>query len=72
MRMAGLFDIWYAARDQPMYSFTILTTDSCEKLQWCAPPAKSWPAVQAKVCAMLSLYQISLCQITPISSLQAP
>lgn len=34
--MAGLFDIWKGTGEQPMFSFTILTTDSSEKLQWCA------------------------------------
>ena len=33
MRMAGLFDCWHGP-EGTLYSFTILTTDSSEKLQW--------------------------------------
>lgn len=35
MRMAGLFDVWKGAGESPMHSFTILTTDASERLQWC-------------------------------------
>ena len=33
MRMAGLFDIWHA-EDGPLYTYTILTTDSSKRLEW--------------------------------------
>jgi putative SOS response-associated peptidase YedK len=33
--MAGLFDVWHQGPDQdPMYTFTILTTDSAKPLEW--------------------------------------
>ena len=34
MRMAGLYDCWYQAEGEPMYSYTILTTDSNKQLSW--------------------------------------
>ena len=34
MRMAGLYDCWYGADDGPLYTYTILTTDSCKQLSW--------------------------------------
>ena len=37
MRMAGLFDVWKGPEDVKMHSFTILTTDSSERLQWYLP-----------------------------------
>lgn len=38
MRMAGLFDVWSAGDDiAPLYTYTILTTDSSKRLAWYAP-----------------------------------
>ena len=35
MRMAGLFDVWTAGNDSaPLYTYTILTTDSSKRLAW--------------------------------------
>lgn len=35
MRMAGLFDVWSAGDDAaPLYTYTILTTDSSKRLAW--------------------------------------
>ncbi len=35
MRMAGLFDTWSGgADDAPLYTYTIMTTDSSKRLQW--------------------------------------
>ena len=34
--MAGLYDTWKTAIGDEVFSFTILTTDSSEKLTWCA------------------------------------
>lgn len=35
MRMAGLFDVWSGgADDAPLYTYTIMTTDSSKRLQW--------------------------------------
>lgn len=35
MRMAGLFDVWSSGADAaPLYTYTILTTDSSKRLQW--------------------------------------
>ena len=34
LHMAGLFDVWKGAEGEPMFSFTILTTDSSERLAW--------------------------------------
>ena len=39
MSMAGLFDVWSAgADDAPLYTYTILTTDSSKRLEWCVLP----------------------------------
>ncbi len=49
MKMAGLYDCWRDDDDKPMYSFTILTTDSSKRLQWCDPYTqlirRCWEAV---------------------------
>ncbi|KAL0020070.1 hypothetical protein WJX79_002941 [Trebouxia sp. C0005] len=35
MRMAGLFDVWSGgADDAPLYTYTIMTTDSSRRIQW--------------------------------------
>lgn len=35
MRMAGLFDVWSGgADDAPLYTYTVMTTDSSKRLQW--------------------------------------
>jgi len=35
MRMAGLFDVWSEGADEaPLYTYTIMTTDSSKRLQW--------------------------------------
>ena len=35
MRMAGLFDVWTPGDDSaPLYTYTILTTDSSKRLAW--------------------------------------
>jgi putative SOS response-associated peptidase YedK len=34
LQMAGLYDIWRGAGEEPMFSFTILTTNTSEKLAW--------------------------------------
>ena len=35
MPMAGLFDVWSAGEEsEPLYTFTILTTDSSKRLAW--------------------------------------
>ncbi|KAK9817878.1 hypothetical protein WJX72_003558 [[Myrmecia] bisecta] len=34
IRMAGLFDCWDNGPEGPMYTYTILTTDSSKRLQW--------------------------------------
>ena len=35
MPMAGLFDVWSAGEvTEPLYTFTILTTDSSKRLAW--------------------------------------
>ncbi|KAA6417905.1 MAG: hypothetical protein FRX49_12138 [Trebouxia sp. A1-2] len=35
MRMAGLFDVWSGgADDAPLYTYTIMTTDSFRRIQW--------------------------------------
>ena len=35
MPMAGLFDVWSAGElSEPLYTFTILTTDSSKRLAW--------------------------------------
>ena len=34
LQMAGLYDVWKTNSEEPMFSFTILTTDSSEKLMW--------------------------------------
>ena len=36
MRMAGLFDAWKCEDGEVLYTYTILTTDSSPRLQWCA------------------------------------
>ena len=39
LHMAGLYDVWKGHSEELMYSYTILTTDSSEKLTWYAPQA---------------------------------
>lgn len=41
MYLAGLYDCWTDAEGRKRHTFTILTTDSPQRLQWCAwsPPA---------------------------------
>jgi len=34
LQMAGLYDIWKGAEGEPLFSFTILTTDTSERLAW--------------------------------------
>ena len=34
MHMAGLFDCWHNGEAEPLYTYTILTTDSCPRLGW--------------------------------------
>ena len=34
MRMAGLYDCWHQAEGEPMYTYTILTTDSNKQISW--------------------------------------
>ena len=46
MWMAGLFDVWDSP-EGPLYTYTILTTDSSKRLQWCvawsaAEPQEEW------------------------------
>lgn len=36
MRMAGLFDAWKGEDGELLYTYTIMTTDSSPRLQWCA------------------------------------
>jgi putative SOS response-associated peptidase YedK len=36
MRMAGLYDSWQDAEGNWLTTYTILTTDSSKRLQWCA------------------------------------
>lgn len=36
MRMAGLYDSWQDAEANWLTTYTILTTDSSKRLQWCA------------------------------------
>ena len=37
MKMAGLFDVWFSStEDAPLYTYTILTTDSSKRLEWYA------------------------------------
>ena len=37
MKMAGLFDVWFSSTDDaPLYTYTILTTDSSKRLEWYA------------------------------------
>ncbi len=36
MKMAGLYDNWQDAEGNWLTTFTILTTDSSKRLQWCA------------------------------------
>ena len=36
MRMAGLFDAWKGEDGEMLYTYTILTTNSSPRLQWCA------------------------------------
>ena len=33
-KMAGLFDCWAAAEGEPLYTFTILTTDASKRFSW--------------------------------------
>lgn len=47
MAMAGLYDNWKDAEGNWLTTFTILTTDSSKRLQWCAsqasvPSAAAW------------------------------
>lgn len=44
MRMAGLFDAWKGEEGEMLYTYTILTTDSSPRLQWCAAPAAAIPS----------------------------
>jgi putative SOS response-associated peptidase YedK len=40
MHMAGLYDVWHTGEENEVLgTFTILTTDSSKRLQWCAPLA---------------------------------
>lgn len=39
MRMAGLFDACKGEDGETLYTYTILTTDSSPRLQWCAASA---------------------------------
>ena len=37
MKMAGLFDVWFSStEDAPLYTYTVLTTDSSKRLEWYA------------------------------------
>ena len=50
MRMAGLFDAWKGEDGEMLYTYTILTTDSSPRLQWCAAVAAGMPGCTCWTC----------------------
>jgi putative SOS response-associated peptidase YedK len=37
LHIAGIFDVWYDDDERPLFSFTVLSIDSSEKLNWLHP-----------------------------------
>ena len=50
MRMAGLFDAWKGEDGEMLYTYTILTTDSSPRLQWCAAAVAAHLVALAGTC----------------------
>ena len=63
MHMAALYDVWHTGEDSEVLgTFTILTTDSSKRLQWCAVGSCSRPCATARV-PLLSILQSWRCSV---------
>ena len=55
MHMAALYDVWHTGEDSEVLgTFTILTTDSSKRLQWCAVGGSCSRPVRQRGCLFLA------------------